>query len=192
VNEDDLAEQMTTDLAARFALSLASGGLGYSNQTQLEWGKFNEIGPSGGYADETTTHMFELTTPVVAAAAPGAMVPQVAWAVSWNTANARGYASKGRIFVPMPSVTPSSSTGKVSAANCLSAAQNWGFLIDEWNDLSGLDLSDIKASVVSNVPLEGATNEITAVRVGDVLDTMRSRRNALTESYSTAPVEAAP
>lgn len=186
-DEGDILEGLMSDLQARFVADAGSTGLGYSSAVDLRWGKFNKIGPDGRYASATETHVLDLPAPVPGLQTPAASIPQVALAVSWGTGRARGPASRGRIYVPMPQQVPQLTTGRLTAAQTAKAADNWAALLQEWGDEPGIDMSGLVPSVVSSVGT-GAAEPITRVRVGDVLDTMRSRRNAMEEVYSTATV----
>jgi hypothetical protein len=185
VDETSLVADMTQDVADQWPLGFSAGGLGAGDDVQLEWGKFNEIGPLGAYVDTTATHVHELTTPV-SGNGSGIGIAQVAMAVSWGTDVARGYASKGRVFVPIPGVSPISGVWTDTWTNAI--ATNWSTLLTNLNNLPGIDSSGIVASVVSSVPAAGAARPIQRVRVGNVPDTIRRRRNALVEVYSSATV----
>lgn len=179
-------EEMMTALAVTFATG-TTRNLGYSQSVALRWGKLNAIGPDGKYASSSESNVYDLpNAPVVGNTEAPSKVPQIALAVSWGTERARGHASKGRIYVPMPSVEPAS-TGRVPTATCQTLATAWATQIDELNDIiQGVGQERPIASVVSGI--SGAWAPITTVRVGNVLDTQRSRRSALVEAYSTADV----
>lgn len=188
VDEGDMLADLMKDLQSRFTLAVPQGGLGYGTGVRLKWGKFNEIDAAGHYADQNNTRVLDLPSPVPGIGQSLGTIPQLALAVSWGTARQRGLASRGRIYIPMPAVTTSGASGRVLAATAQSIATNWAMLLEEFNDwATSPDLTEMTAHVVSNVG-EGAKEQITTVRVGDVLDTMRSRRNALVEVYAEADV----
>lgn len=189
-DQAERAEGLTTVMAEGFALTGAAT-LGYSSNVRLEWGKFNAIGPDGKYASESDTYVFDLpSNGVVGSVGASNYIPQVSLAVSWGTDRARGPASKGRIYIPMPGFMPGTN-GRLAAAQTQAIASAWAAQIDRLNDeVQGTGQELPIACVVSGV--NGAFSPITNVRVGDVLDTQRSRRNALTESYSTAAVPDTP
>jgi hypothetical protein len=186
IDEESLLEDLMADLAVAFVLAPWQGGLGYSNGTTLTHGKFNKIAPDGGYSDEGNTVRQDLAAPLQTTATPPTFAPQLALAVSWLTDRTRGLANKGRIYIPMPALTPDGS-GQVGPALRQNIADNWAGLLNQFNNEPGIDTSTLTASVVSGVR-DGAKEQIRSVRVGSVLDTMRSRRNALVETYTTAPV----
>lgn len=183
VDETALVADMANDIAAH----VQSVDSGYSSRTQLEWVKFNQIDSLGRYADTGNTHVYEFATPV--SGTQGTSYPaQVSLCVSLKTANARGYASKGRIFVPIPKTFSISGLGYIDAFNMQPVAASWATFISNLNNMPGLDTTGLAASVVSKVPVTGAANPVTGVRVGNVLDTQTRRRNAITETYSESAV----
>lgn len=185
-DEADLAQGLTEVMRDGFALTGAAA-LGYSNLVRLEWGKFNQIGTDGKYTSGSTTYVHDLPSPGVVGPSPaGSGAPQLAMAVSWGTARARGTASRGRIYIPMPVPIPTTN-GRFPQGNAQAYANAWAAQIDRLNDrVQNLGQERPIAAVVSGV--DGSWSPIQTVRVGDVLDTIRSRRNALVENYSTASV----
>lgn len=188
VDEGDMLEDLMSDLQAQFSTSAASTGLGYSQSVGLQWGKFNRIGPDGKYADQTNTRVLDLANPVFGVGSAIGGLPQAALAISWGTDRARGPGSRGRIYVPMPAVTVAAADARIPTATCATLATNWANLLEKWNDWAGApDPTEMIACVVSNVG-SGVKEPIRTVRVGNVVDTMRSRRNALREEYVTVNV----
>ena len=190
VDEDATLERFMDALSTAFVRS-TSPFLGYSVGTRLLWGKFNQIQSDGTYEDGERTHVLDLPGVGVGATSGAASnVPQLALAVSWTTGKTRGLAHGGRIFIPMPGVAVNLS-GQLDTSVTTGIATAWANLISEWNNEPGIDTGTLVASVVSGVDSQGRSggvNAITGVRVGSVLDTMRSRRNALNEVYSNVPV----
>jgi hypothetical protein len=98
---------------------------------------------------------------------------------------------KGRFYVPMPSYGPVHSDGfrlPVLQADAVAVeARNM------LNTIRGVDLggvsNDLKPAIISGPtdksPTRGFFTEVAFVRVGRVIDTMRSRRRNLLESYGT-------
>lgn len=190
VDEQSTLERFMDVLSARFVLGLPQG-LGYSAGTRLLWGKFNQIQSDGRYEDEDRTTVLDLPgSGAAATASVQSYAPQLALAVSWTTDKTRGLAKGGRIFIPMPAVG-AESDGQIGASTRQALATSWASLLSEFNNEPGVDLGTLVASVVSGVDTNGrsgAVSQITGVRVGSVLDTMRTRRNALVEQYSAAAV----
>jgi len=194
-NEVGAEPQILTELMARlfprFSQSVSAGGLGYSSAVRLEWGKFNQIDASGKYNLATTTVRQDLPSPIVGGGSAVGNLPQAALVVTWLTAASRGQASKGRIYVPMPNVQVTTA-GLVPPGETQSIADAWGALLTEWNDLpvEGVTLgadAELFPAVISGVGA-GTSRRIERVRVGNRVDTMRSRRESLVEAFSVAQV----
>lgn len=128
-------------------------------------------------------------------------VPQTAICATLETGFPRGYASRGRMYLPPPTLGVIGADGRITVAEAQQVANAVALFIKKINDLptvgfvhimsrgKGTPTSDTAAGPVHyeyNGP--GASREVTSVRVGRVLDTMRSRRRALVEDYQVAPV----
>jgi len=108
---------------------------------------------------------------------------QVAFCVSLRSFTNLGHASRGRFFLPLPAdgVNPS---GKIDAARAVLRSSLTAELFTDLNVyLETGDGDDCNIALMSNIGA-GTTHAVTKVRCGTVLDTIRSRRNALTEDYS--------
>jgi len=152
-----------------------------SSAVVLTYGKFNRINPDGTYHDPNTTHEY-FGAPVAPASAP-THANQDALVLSWVTDAQRGPGSKGRIYVPCPSIAIVALSGKIAASNAVIAANFGAALINRLNDDPNWPAHpDLECAVVSKVG--GVAFPIRSVRVGDVLDTQRRRRNAMVETYS--------
>jgi hypothetical protein len=114
--------------------------------------------------------------------------PQIACVVSTVTAAQRGYASKGRFYLAAPSAD---------------LAADWRLPLTHAQEYASKAATFISALRFTDPPLPGewrpcivspmqtaagsgpTVRSITGVRVGRVLDTMRSRRTSMIESYET-------
>lgn len=143
--------------------------------------KFNNIGPDGRYASDSETTQWEYD-PAVRGTIGASPAPQIALAVSLMTAAARGRAHAGRFYLPVPSQAPET-TGLISTAD----AQTVGTAATAWlRALNDLMPEGRVVGVASDVGA-GTFRPVTHVRVGRVLDTIRSRRRALAENYVEMP-----
>jgi hypothetical protein len=178
--------------AARSALAAAcrqafAGGLHQtiSSECKLTRTRVADIGPAGlvrrdffgAYAqndDETV---------VPCTGSPG-KAPQVALAVSTVTQFA-GRTGRGRFYLPLPDYAPLEQglLPEVTRQAVLTRAVTFLNAINTAAVANGFGRLCIASggSVTTNQP--PALIPITAVRVGRVLDTMRSRRSALNEAY---------
>lgn len=139
--------------------------------------KLNLIGTNGKYASSTDTTVYDYPTPV-AGGGSGVVPAQIALAVSLVTGAKRGLASKGRFYIPVP-IGTLGTDGLLPAATSASVASQAATLINAIHAGVG---GDWRVGVVSDVGA-GAQREVTSLRVGRVLDTIRSRRTSLPESY---------
>ena len=172
---DDLVQDLSTWMAASQSASAAS----------LGWVKFNEIDPiSRRYKSATDTYERILTTPV-RGSVEGNGMPQQTLCVSLLTGAKRGLASRGR-FYPPATVLSLGSDGTVSKTGVNLVAQAARTLINSLNNWPGTDTPFNGQVVVLGG--NGVTRNVTAVSVGNVMDTQRRRRNKLRESYTTLPL----
>lgn len=137
--------------------------------------KLNEIGTDGKYVSQGDTVMHEFVTGV-----PGGGTSvhpsQCAVAVTLRTAIKRGRASSGRFYLPKLA-SAVGSDGRMTAPEAQQIAQNaTTFLTDLQTALN----DDWQPAVMSNIGT-GASQGITLVECGRVIDTIRSRRTSLEE-----------
>jgi hypothetical protein len=146
------------------------------NGAHLNTIKYNSIDIHGKYADPTATVRWDATAPTNGGGS-ATILPQAALVVSIMTANARGLAHTGRFYSPAFAL-PVSSDGRIAEAYATTVAEAATALLNAVNS----DDASFQVAVVSDVG-EGHQVEATHVRVGRVVDTMRSRRTSLPEGY---------
>ncbi len=106
--------------------------------------------------------------------------PQTALAVSLMTAR-RGATGRGRFYIPLPIDVPDPATGKITAGNVQQVLTSCQTFLNALNNLPGVALdAQPKVTVAST---KGYNSDVTQVRLGLVLDTIRSRRQAIAEAY---------
>jgi len=109
----------------------------------------------------------------------GSLPNQCAVVVSKLTGLA-GSRNRGRMFLPPLSNTELTAAGRIGSAALTALAAG----ITAWkNSLIGDGFTPVLVS-----PSQNANIVINAFRIGDVVDTMRSRRNSLAETYTTISV----
>ncbi len=140
--------------------------------------KAAEIGPDGRYASAPA---------IVVRPTPGTgpavnLPPQVCVAVSLVTER-RGASGRGRFYLPTPSFIPLASDGRISQANAQTITNQAAAFLSALNGPAGFG-NVVVAST------KGFTTVVTAVRVGRVLDTIRSRRTSIDELH-TVPLAVA-
>jgi hypothetical protein len=169
------------DVAADCSAFFADGGARISGDCRLLEVKMARIGPNGLYRAD----------PLIAAvnvpggAGPGLRYPpQVSLAVSLQSAT-RGPRGKGRFYLPGPSIAFDGGNAQMSLADVTGvrdAATAW---IQNLNNWPGVDANDPKVTIAST---SGINSDVTGVRVGRVLDTIRSRRGQIPEGYTALSV----
>lgn len=151
-----------------------------SNAASLDLVKLNLIGTDGRYVGDETVE-YEWPDPQVGAS-PGINPPQIALAVTLETGARRGLAHAGRFFLPSPAVSVIPSTGKIGTVQAGGFVTSTTTLLNELNAA----LQPWQLGVVSKVG-GGAQRRVTNIKIGTVLDTIRSRRSSLDENYQVGP-----
>lgn len=167
----DVTEAETAAAASAWSSTIASQSGG---ATRLREVKFARIGPDGLYTDDPVISEVD-----AGGTATGSLLypPQVALAVSLDT-DRRGPTGRGRIYVPNPTINVGA-TGRITAANATAAVTAAANFLNALNGIQNLGSVCIASS-------KGYNSLVTSVRVGDVLDTIRSRRNQISEVYSAS------
>ena len=106
---------------------------------------------------------------------------QTALAVSLVTGR-RGPTGKGRFYLPCPTALHDD-TFLISAAAAEGVRASAVTLINDLNNLPGLDSFPSFGVVVASS--KGYNTPVTGVRVGRVVDVIRSRRSSIAEAYTT-------
>jgi len=170
------ADAMLPSLVSAVSAWVATANSCLSTTTGLSWVKFNEILANGHYADPGNSRTAEVT-PVVHGSGSPSYPDQIAIVVSLLTAHARGRAHAGRMYTPALAasmttdglVYPTAGTNIAAAATALLNAVN----------------AVVTPAGVSIIAATGESNHVTRVAVGQVFDTMRSRRRSLIEKPYT-------
>lgn len=139
----------------------------------LRWVKVANIGADGGYTEEPKVHQGN----VIGASA--AVLPSFCTvAISWGTGLTLGKAVRGRIY------PPNFAAALAAGATISTATQNG---LAAW----GKDLYTVLFNAITSAPFiphvvssSGAFHPITRVRVGNVIDTQRRRKEAVPETYA--------
>lgn len=153
-----------------------------SNAAVLRLIKLNEIGTDGRYVGDDTVEYEYTGTPPAGPTNPE-MPPQVSLAVSLRTDAARGRAHAGRFYIPSPGTSIQPSTGTIGVAAQTTVANASKALLEACNGA----LVGWRVGVVSKIGA-GAERPVTHIAVGAALDTIRSRRTDLNESYLERPI----
>jgi hypothetical protein len=158
-----------------------------SAHCKLSYVKANYVKMDGHYYD-INTHEYVYPTPVAGSVAGAPPPNQICMAVSLTTGRDRGYAHRGRFYLPLP-VHSLGTDGLVLSADAQNVANQAKIFLEALSDTPGIDGLQSPNVVVMSSANTGATYKITGVEVGRVLDTQRRRRAELKESYVSAVVD---
>lgn len=167
--------QIHTALATWFGASTS----GMYQGSTLKWLKVNNIGADGKYSD-STTNVYDYPSPTAGYVATQKAPAFCSVAMAWTTSRTRPPGAWGRIYPPNPSyAVVGSAIASADQALVVTAAKN---LLGVLRNCSGsLGFIPVIASKVN------ATNtEITGVRVSDVYDVQRRRKNAALITYNAS------
>lgn len=157
-----------------------------SNSYSFTQVKAARLGVDGKY-DGTDVPVSFPTTPKWGAWGAGTLPPQVALVATLIGGSGKGLGGKGRMYLPGVS-NGVDANGKIPGINVGKIATGIAVFLDAVNasfDSPGVVINASKGHEklagigARNVPVNG-------VRVGDVYDTQRRRRNSLSETYQTA------
>lgn len=151
-----------------------------SSIADLRYVKCNMIGTDGKYSNPTVTHRFDYTSVGVGGASSSMPITNTL-AFSWSTALMRGPGSKGRIFPPIACASVIAGSDVAAATSISGAVTSAKALLTVLASSSTTQATPIVASGVN-----AALTPITGVRIGNLIDSQRRRRNAVNETYTLA------
>lgn len=164
------------------AIKTAYVGSFISSGATLEWIKLAWIKSDGNYAHDPIDYLGTATPGNVATLVSG---PQDSMCVSLWSGSTVGKGNHGRFYLPWNGVNVDRVTGRFVLSLIPPIVAHWKTAI---NAVKGQINNDLGASGPVNLVIMGATTykPVTQVRIGDVMDTQRRRRNALDEIYQGA------
>lgn len=179
-NSSDSAAGLAADLASAWLTVLNTGAFNTFWGTGVQWAQVNvsELG---------TTPANPIITSAQASIADGGtssdmgLPPQCAPCLSLTTATA-GSRARGRMYLPAPDVTSVTLSGRLSSTFRTDVV---GALDVFFATMGSNAASPIVVSAVGGVY---TTYPVNTIRLGDVVDTQRRRRNQIAEVYTTAAV----
>lgn len=187
---DPITGQGLADVSAAWETFFAKPSSAISSQYSYNLLKMSVINNDGKtVADSGVFHA--PTSPVLGGGSPAALPPQVSLVASLTNSTPRGLATKGRMFLPGVSAMVQA-TGKLDSFTRDAIAGNLKTFFDSIYNDADLPGQPVLISV-GRGPLhtDGNVRLVTQVKVGDVYDTQRRRRNALSESYKSLNVAGA-
>lgn len=165
-----------------------------SKMAHVDTIKINVIDEEGKYASDVS-HTFGLPTIDADLAGTGTdyVAPQLALAVTTLTGFTRGRGHEGRTFLPTPTIALTglgqADLGVIGGVSS-QAALAYAHLQTNSGQMDQASNVSLYPAVVprsqTRVPLTSLTpKRITGVKVGQALDTIRSRRKSIPEAYTT-------
>lgn len=181
---DQFMSAVNTAWQAFFTAASSKIGLDYKT-TSIRASIMN----SDGLSDKSTIKNFYPPTEYTGAGGPSKLPPQCALVATLTTSTPRGLGSKGRMYLPGISASVDS-TGHIATADTLAIANNLKTFFLALNSSFDQPGFVVTASQGSKVNIfNGPVNRIvTGVKVGNVYDTQRRRRNELVEAYSAVAI----
>jgi len=153
-----------------------------SFRSRISWCKLNVIGADGKYTDPAHPHTIAFTPGVGYNSTSSVRPSFVALCLSWTTANLRGPEHTGRIYVPTGVASNSFGTDNISTADQSAMVTSGLALLTILNTtVSGWQFNPVIASKV-----DASNTTITGVRVGNIYDIQRRRKNKQAETYLAA------
>lgn len=161
-----------------------AGGNAIPTDAKLVWCKAANIGADGSYTAEPGIAEMPPVPGLTSAQAP-AFCSVV---VTWTTGKSFGKALRGRIYLPNYAAGRSfgSSVAAAEVTKVGNFARDLLHAVDHSDDGSHGGVYDFNPYVVSE---SGVSNPITGIRVGNVYDVQRRRKNAVPEVYTNFELE---
>lgn len=170
----------------RWETFVETGNSNISSRYQSEEVKISHLLANGDTAPDNT--IFSIFSPTVNGAGTIHPFPQLSLVCSLLS-DVHGLGAKGRMFLPGFGTTPDT-TARISSTDVGTIATNLETMFEGINTDLGIRGDIINASFgrTTPTPATGVNAKVTSIRVGNVLDTQRRRRNALGESYTTKTI----
>lgn len=160
-----------------------------SNQYACYGVKVAQLNTDGTTVADSVRY-FDASQPYAGNSTTTSFPPQIALVATLMTGTARGLGAKGRMYLPGVQASLDGNA-KISSTDRGNIATNLAAMFSGINADADVPGSVITASFGRVSPATAGVNvPIVSVRVGNVYDTQRRRRNALVESYSSAAVAA--
>ncbi len=185
-------QQLADDIAAAWRTFFIAGGVTVSSQFEFTLCKVSSFG-TDGKSDANDT-VYATPSAKTNGAGTGILPPQCALVATLTGPQARGLASKGRMYLP-GITTPVGGNGKITSTAVSNIGTPLKAFLTAVNASTATDDVVINAShgqltkgaggqLIPKVGGYGPVNKaVTGLKIGDVYDTQRRRRNGLVETY---------
>jgi hypothetical protein len=176
------------DIAALLKTFHVSTGSNLSGAAYIDWVKLNAVSTAGLQGTGLETNRVDITTGNTPGVAAG--IFQVALVASLMTAQSRGRAHMGRIYLPYGGgLTVDAGNGTVSASTTNQTTANLATCINAINDLDSwmIEAAGVTAPAVYVMSGLGTGTKhiVTGVKADNILDTQRRRRGKLVGTPGT-------
>lgn len=188
LDPDDNVNVHLTNISADLSTWWNSLSTVFGQDVKFSGFKFNAVGVDGRYRNQGRTYRRDFVGELNGAGGAN-LPPQCAAAVTFRTDVSRGLAATGRMFLPPLGISQLAGGGRIQTAGAELIATRTAILLQALGDHEGTDAGNDwgRPCVMSKTRL-GASRVIRGVDVGNVFDTIRSRRNALREVRSATKV----
>lgn len=179
-SSSDSTAGLAADVASAWTTLMATAALNTFYNTGIVYSQVNvsELGATPA-APIITSAQAAITG--AGASADAGLPAQCSPCVSLTTATA-GSRARGRMFLPPPDVTAVGTSGRLSSTFRSAAVTA---LDTFFATMAGNAATCVVVSAVGGV---WTTYTVNTIRLGDVVDTQRRRRNAIAEVYTTAAI----
>lgn len=179
------AETIPTAITTAIGAFHSAAASQISSRAKLAWVKVATIGIDGKYQTEAVT--YDYPTPVAGGSA-GSVETTRSLAVSLKTQFPRGLAANGRFYIPGFNATVGTN-GRVTTANATGLLGTATTLINALNVAFDAAITEsVKVGVTAFAEVNPRQAVATSIRIGDVVDSQRRRKNKMLETYVSGPV----
>lgn len=181
---DLYVEEMQDDIVTIFSAYVSDIIMGIPSGATLDYVKLALIGTDGKYVKEAA--VFEVVD--VTGGASNAYIPQVSLVMTLQSEKFRDPGKYNRFY--LPTIVPTGSSGYRPATTQGKAERTADLLSVLTREMSPFNnaVRVVPAAVSSSDKIDEPYREIKYVKVGNVFDTQRRRRNKIGETYDTAIV----
>lgn len=185
---DDPTQELADEIALRWTTFFTAANTKVNNNwktTEIKVAKHS----ASGATDPSNVVYHTYPTPITGANVTPTFPAQIALVATLVSPVPRGLASKGRMYLPGITATVDGN-GRMPDTDRLNICTGLRTFLRALVDFAGTDNVPLVVSKGREAPFIGApiAREVFSVRVGNVYDTQRRRRNALTEVYSNVNI----
>jgi hypothetical protein len=182
-----LTEQGAADIGEAFATFFRAQTSSVSDNYSFKLCKLSMLNNDGRVMADSSIYYQPLNAVVGAVGGPS-LPPQVSLVATLANSLPRGLATKGRMFLPGINA-PIDDSGHLPALYTQDIATNLQAFFNTIFQDADTPGNPVLASVGRGpLNMDGAIRNVTQIRIGNVYDTQRRRRNALQETYKVLPV----